>query len=444
MKRPWVFILVAAASATAAAADGTFDRGAWTHLAGIDLPSDGKQGGYAELALTPEVFDLARPDLADLRVVSGKGTETAYALRAAEGREERIPVEASLVNPGCIPGQSASVTADFGKKVLKNRVEIYMQGTNFRRAVLLEGSDDGAAWQVVQAGVFLFRVTGEAGSGAFFDKNFVALPPNDQRYLRVTVSNGQGDPDCMTVSGVKAWQVTREPPETAAVPVTLTRSAEKGNLTRLSLDAGLRNLPLYALTLKVSGADFYRTLRVSGRNETVTVVKKTAEGDAKRAQEVEVPWTPLTSSVVYRFTSGTEVEESVSVFLGDGRFRYLRVDIENGSDKPLDIEGATLDRLVYRLGFKAEPGEVYKLYAGKPDAAAPSYDIVHFVDKLRAEGARAATLGKLVPNPDRTVAAVQAPFSERHKGILWGALIAVVAVLSILVYRMTRRQPPAG
>jgi len=422
----------------------TFDRGAYTHAAKIDLPSDGKQEGYAELALPPEVFDLARPDLADLRVVSDKGAETAYALRAAEGSEERIPVEASLVNPGCVTGQSASVTTDFGTKVLKNRIEITMQGTNFRRAVLLEGSDDGAAWQVVQAGVFLFRVSGEAGSGAFFDKNFVALPPNDQRYLRVTVSNGQGDPDCMTIGGVKAWKETREPPETAAVPVTLTRGAEKGNLTRLSLDAGLRNLPLHALTLKVSGADFYRTIRVSGRNETVTVVKKTAEGDAMRAQEVEVPWTPLTSSVVYRFTSGTEVEESVSVFLGDGRFRYLRVDVENGSDKPLDIEGVTLDRIVYRLGFKSEPGAAYSLYVGKPDAAAPAYDIVHFVDKLRTEGARAATLGKLVPNPDRSIAAVQAPFSERHKWILWGALIAVVAVLSILIYRITRKRPPAG
>jgi hypothetical protein len=257
--------------------------------------------GVVEFALEPEVYDLSRADLADLRITDGAGVELGYVVRTSSGTSTTEPVASRLYNRTYVPRKQSSVTADFGGRILKNRIEIRTPGDDFRRKVMIEGSDDGEEWRTVLQSAFLFKVSGGGGQ-AGYEKNDAHFPDNDQRYLRITVHNGQDDPERVEIEDIKAMRSVSEPPETLPVPVAgLDRAEnEKEKATLITLDIQFRHLPLYDLTLDFGDANFFRRVSVLGRNAVSRVVKTPVEEAHAREKTVEEPWVPIASGVVYR------------------------------------------------------------------------------------------------------------------------------------------------
>jgi len=417
-------------------------RAEWSHLARIEV-SKMRDKGVVEFALTPEVHDLAQPDLSDLRVVTDAGDEVAYVTRVAERKEQSLPLGVRLYNRTYIPGKQSSVTVDFGAKVLKNRIQVVTPGTNFRRQVLVEGSDDGTSWQKVREGAFLFRV-GADQTREGYDKDSVSLPENDQRYLRVTVCNGPDDPKQVEVQDVRAWQqVVVTPLETFPVGITSREVVEnaKNKTTEITLDLSYRNLPLHEMALRFTDADFYRHVGLSGRNVKERIVKAPVEDSPELEKKVEEPWTGIAGGTIYRYSSGGSADELLALNLQGARYRYLLVQIENRDDPPLHLDGVQATRLAYYLAFPPKGPGGYSLYFGNPRASRPSYDIEHYADRVRKQGVLLLNLGKVIPNPAYTQAEKVVPWSEQHKAIIWIALLAGAAVLLLLVYRMAKSVP---
>ncbi|MFH1438408.1 MAG: DUF3999 family protein [Pseudomonadota bacterium] len=416
----------------------------WSHTAAIT--PQGETSGLVSFPLSLEVFDLARPDLADLRVLSGAGDETGYIVQVDRGWEKKKPVPVELYNRTCLPGQQSSVTASFGEKILKNRIEIITPGKNFRRAVTVEGSDDGDIWHKVKEGVFLFNVTGGEGeSVAGYDKNYVDIPDNNQPLLRITVFNAPDDPERIEIEAVHAWHYESKPARTVKVQAAVGIAVTEKSVTTLSVDLGLRNVPLAELTLRFSEDNFYRAVTVLGRNRETRVQKTRREGGKESEKIVEEPWERLGSGVIYSFVYSGVVEASNTLKLDGKKTRYLRVQIENRDDKPLSLQEIEVRRLAYFIEFKAQKGRAFTLYLGNAEARSPDYDFVHFVDRLRLEGVTPAKLSAPSANPAYALPEEQIPLSEQHKGIIWVALLAMLAVLAVLIYRLARKPPdPSG
>ena len=433
-------VLVAANRAYSNTA-GTSD---WPQRASIQIGTMPRQG-VVEFALTPAVFDLAREDLADLRVAAETGEEAPYVLRAAEDKTESVRLEVRLYNRTYISGKQSSVTVDFGSKVLKNRIEVETPGMDFRRRVLVEGSDDGQSWQKVREGAFLFRI-GAHAAGWKYDKSLVALPENDQRYLRVTVYNAPDDPQRVEIQDVRTWRRVHEPAQSAPVPLLSVQveENEKEHATDIVLDLGCRNLPLHELTLKFADANFFRPVRVEGRNREERVIQTRAEDGPPREKVVEEPWHLIKKGVLYRYSSGASPDESLTVPLRGARQRYLRVRIQNADDPPLSFDGASVTRLLYHVAFQPKCEGPYALYFGDSRARPPRYDIVHYIGRLRDEGTAGAALGQVTANPDFRREEARVPWGERHKWVIWIALLAALAVLGLLVYRQAKTAPQSA
>jgi hypothetical protein len=352
------------------------------------------------------------------------------------------------------PKKGGSYALCFGEKALKNRVEIVTTGTRFRREVLLEGSDDGAGWGVVREGAFLFKIPrGPEGEG--YDKSVVAMPDNDQRYLRITVSAEPEGPPLVEVKDVKAWLLVREPPETAPVPVLESEVVEdeKERATYVTLDLGHRNLPLHEVRLAFRGGEFFRHVSVSGRNAKELVVPRRMEDGSVVEKRTEAPWTDIASGVVYRWSARRRpsgfgalataggAEEALSLDLEGAQYRYLRVRVENRDDPPLAFSGASVSRLVQHVAFWSKGAGPWRLYVGNPGARRPRYDLADYAARLRAEGVRRSRLGAVGENPAYGRAERPVPWSERHRWLLWAALVAIGAVLALLVYRQAKTGP---
>ncbi len=422
----------------AAPARGDFDPSAWEYRGGVSVPPGAAAAGLVELDLPPEVLDRARPDLSDLRLVGEDGKEIPYVIEDARPAGAGEESAARLYNRAFREGRSSSATADLGAKVRKNRVRVVTAGEDFRRGVEVEGSDDGSSWRTLVRGALLFRV-GPSG-GAEYEKDAVAVPENDLRYLRVTVHNGPGDPGRVEISDIL---VRREPPPPSpARPVPLAGSyvEQTGNRTLLEFDLGFRHLPLRELKLSFSELNYFRRLRLSGRQEKTRIVKSAVEDAKPLEREVPEDWRPISSGAVYRYAGAEGGEESPAVDLASAGCRYLRVEILNGDDPPLSFTGAEVSRAERRIRFPAPPGEGAFLYFGNPSARSPRYDLSHYADRLAGRGTAAAALESPSANPAFAPPRPLLPWSERHRLVVWLALLAGVAVLGFLILSQFRRR----
>jgi hypothetical protein len=423
---------------------GDLDTADWALTAPIEMPR-GTVRPVAEFTLSPEILGVTRPGFADLRIVSRDSDEVAFQARTSAGSVHKVPTEAKLYNRAFIPDRETSVTLDFGSKFLKNHLQVKTPGTNFRRRVSIEGSDDGEAWQTIREGAFLFRVQRPDRETDSYESNVVSFPDNDLRFLRVTVLNGEDDRGVLPIEGVQAWKQIREPAETTQVAVVSVHTERVKKDSEITLDLGYPNLRLHELELTFADPNFFRRISVWGRNQASTVVRRVVEDSPALERTVPVPWEIITSGAVHRFSGEKEQEESRRISLNGSSFRYLLVRIENGNDPPLGFETAQVTRLVQRVTFAATKEGMYSLYTGNSRVLAPQYDIGHYLGRLRNQGVTEAIVGRLVPNPLHKPSSRQIPWSEQHKELLWLVLVAMAGILGVLVYRMARgagRQQP--
>jgi hypothetical protein len=88
--------------------------------------------------------------------------------------------------------------------------------------------------------------------------------------------------------------------------------------------------------------------------------------------------------------------------------------------------------------FDPQGKTVLKLYYGDERLSAPVYDYARFfrLDALPA----VAQLGSGAHNPEYAGRADERPWSERHMGILWAAMILAVVALAALAVRGMRSE----
>ncbi len=111
--------------------------------------------------------------------------------------------------------------------------------------------------------------------------------------------------------------------------------------------------------------------------------------------------------------------------------------IDNGDDTPLALQSVRLEMLERTLCFDATPGANYTVYYGDPALAAPRYDYATlFTPEVNA--ARAA-LGPEKDNPDYRPRPDERPFTEKHPGLLWAALVLVVVLLGGIALRSAKQ-----
>jgi hypothetical protein len=376
--------------------------------------------GLAAVRLDRHVYEAARSDLGDLRVLDPQGEPVPYALdRGLPGPQpESRP---RVRNRGFVGRGSATAVLDFGEKTSKERLALRLSGHNFRRRVSVEGSDDGRDWTMLTDQGWVFAIPGP--EAARYET--VALPQNDFALLRVTVHPGPRERERVLIE--EAWLPAgeRRARRVEALEPRWSRADEpRSRETWITLDLGARHQPYRAVEVEVEDERFFREARLDvredpplGRSDTIAPPER---------------WIPAGRGVVYRLEDDGESRECLRVE-ASGRARALRLRLRNRDDRPLRVAGVSVVVPVERLLFEAPREGAYTLTYGAAELGAPTYDLPRTLDE--DPEAVAAGLG---PPIRREVVADVLPWTERHPVLLWVGLLLVVAVLGALTWRALR------
>jgi hypothetical protein len=160
------------------------------------------------------------------------------------------------------------------------------------------------------------------------------------------------------------------------VPTVVSLGEEKGK-SRWELTLPFDRLPITHVECRVSDRLFQRTFAVY---ETI----EDSRGETYRQVLAQYPWSRAGGA-------GTD-RRALALSRGPQK-RRLVVEVENGDNAPLALDGFKVYYRTWRLVFKASPGADMFLFYGNPKAAWPQYDLSLVAGEALSAAQSEATLG---------------------------------------------------
>ena len=405
----------------------------WQYRAEVTIEQGADE--YGRLTLTPDVYNVARRDLGDIRLVNAGGEQIPYVLAEPRDTVRGQTYEPAVINRSTNAQRAALITLDFGDKTTKNSIEVVTAGNNFRRAVKVEGSNDNIEFFTLVEQAYVFAVS--------FDRRFeqVDLPVNDYRYLRIAVSPMETEQDSPVIGAVKASRT--EPGRAEHQPVKMMlvgqREDDKNRSSIFLYDLAYRSLPVTEIELDVADDFFYRYVTVEGRDAATQKVRIDSEDSRQRFREVEVSWERIIGDAIYRYIGPDgQKRERLVLHVPPGRrvHRYLKVEIQNYDDKPILLKSASANMMAHEIVFESKNSAPLLLYVGSGSMGMPQYDLKQRLSDPLRVSARTARLGSITGNPlfkqteERPVS-----WTEKHKALLLTVMVGVVLVLGGFIFR---------
>jgi len=405
--------LVAAASALAAggaalAFDVTTLKQARA-IDGVDAP------GFYRVEIDPALYRKSLNDaapLADLRIAGPDGREVPYLLRDVPVVEPPTQHAVRLVDPVRLKDGGVQAVFDLGRAGLKHdRVILDVDGATFFRKTRIEVSQDEKEWKLIADGGFIYRVATSAGPSAVTSLRY---PTSDARYLRVTILPGLETVTAIT-GGRVAWAPVAAEPPLRTLALGAGARVEENKKTFVTFDLGEPGLPVSGLRLAVTTPRFERRVAVTATN-------------------FQGYWAPVTGGWIW--------PEGTHLGFAPTRKRHLRVEIDNGDDAPLALDGAQAEWRAEELVFRADAAGPHTLYVGGA-LSAPQYDLAAVLAREAAPSIATARFGAFRDN-DRFGKGAPKPeaWSEKNRMLIAVLLGAVLAVLALWTFRLLRRAKP--
>ena len=379
----------------------------FTNVRDIRISQAGAQNYFV---VDEEIWIRAHPDLADLRIYDGE-SQVQYALSEQRGRTSSQEAAAKILNLGSVGGRTEfdldMFDGNTGQIGEYDRIRLNLDAKDFVVTASVAGSNElGAkmATQLPPATLYDFTRE-ELGSNPV-----LKLPPSSFRYLHVKLSAGISPAQ---VKGASIYNLQ----ETKAVWTGVGSCRAPSQIARTTVISC--NAPLHVPVDRVrfhvdpKQVNFRRAIVISDASDhyygthEITRVRMNRAGTTVVSEEMDVP-----------------IEDR-----GSGQ---LMITVDNGDNPPLAISGQLLS-VERRLYFETQGKSLLRLYYGDDKLQSPVYDYARF---FKADPAAVkAEVGPGSHNPAYRGRPDDRPWSERHKAILWLAMLLAVVVLAGLAIR---------
>jgi hypothetical protein len=393
----------------------------WSHFRAIEAGSDLLPGDLWSVPVPEDLYEHARSDLADLRVVDESGSEVGFVV-VVPGREPAAEWRSlEMSDAGFVADQYSQVVADTGgDESIHNAIEVTLAPTDDEIFVWAEvaASDDRKSWRIVRQRAPLFRFEDERlPSRDLSGPVTISYPRTRDRWLRLRLLDGSRE---IQVGRLRVAERTENDVPRQAVRHGLAlRSGTPAGESCWETDGVLPLIPITGVRFETSREELHRPVIVSSSEDGKT-------------------WEEVGRGHIYRFASvegeghdgspdeGAAESESLEIELREATAPYWQVTVMDRGDPAIDDLEVRLLRHRRSIVFRSESDGPHRLLYGNHLAEAPEYELVQLT--TRDELAAAVEL-YLAREQSNEAYLSPEPFSERHPVILWMALgLAVVVV----------------
>ncbi len=381
------------------------------------------------IVVDQDLWEHSRADLSDVRLYDG-GSQVPYALRKQSGGVLSLEQEARILNLGTVVGKT-EFDIDAGALEEYDRIRLRLSARNFVATAKISGKHSANEAHAVHIGQStLYDFTREN-----LGSNFVLqIPPSSFPFLHVQLSSG------IKPEQVKSAAISDLSEKRAQwVPAGVCRVGSAPALGQFEVPqrhaswyrcAFSSAVPIDRLMFQVGEAqiNFRRDVRVF--SEGAPAPGENTGGN--KQPDFGLVLTGEISRIKTRREGKNIVSENLALSLPEARAKELAIEIGNGDDAPLSLTVLPFS-MARRIYFDPAGRASIRLYSGDEKLGPPTYDYAKFFHEDAS--AVEAHLGPASENPAFTGRPDERPWSEQHKGILWIAMLAAVAVLALLAIR---------
>jgi hypothetical protein len=400
------------------AADGSLST--WQFFA--ELNHAGASPGIYTVTVPLQVLDKSQADLADIRLIDSSQHEVPYALRIRRDIDQLREVTATAFNQSS-KGTTTEISLDLGENpVVHNEVKVDTSGSNFRRRVEVEGSDNGKDWKLLKTGDLVFRFQSQNST---VESDRVSYPVSRYRFLHVRVfADDLTDKIAPSITQLQVSMSAREKGEltswTASISGPQLFRNQGAPASSWTIDLGYA-VPCSHLMLNIDQPSFSRPFQLDAIDDPQNP-RLLASGELIR--RLDEPKKPLTI-----------------VLDSEDRVRKLRLLVTDYNNETLRIESidaaAPARQLMFELTNPAN--QPLRAYFGNPQATAPHYDFEKDVSTKLSASANVlqAQLEGVEANPDYKPEPL--PLTERVPWLIYLVLSASSVALALVLISLARK-----
>lgn len=393
--------------------------------------------GFYNIVLRPEIGAKLQDSYSDIRILNEKNEEIPFIQKREEPnfsntRFKEYPIVSNkIINQCC----TKLTIENVGQKAINN-ICFVLKNSDAVKVNQISGSDDGVTWFAVKQFDVFYDNYSETDTKVL---TYVHFPLTDYLYYSFDITDrGYWDE--------KNW-AHWENSSRWSYPVNVLKVGfyetflEEGKYTPVPAPIfEQQNNPEEKKTyIKVSFNDKYSVNRIrfnfSGPRyykRTITLATKVV-GKKKRADRYD----PIATLEVNSFS----LNEFDFDFFREKEFYIL---IENDDNRPLQLEGIETWQLTRYMKTYLEKGHQYRLVYSDSVSTAPVYDLNYFVDSIPKVLPTLFVLeSKRIESPVVAAAEEQISWYE-NKVFVWGAIIALIALLSFMSWKMLGEMKGSG
>jgi Protein of unknown function (DUF3999) len=384
----------------------------------VEISTNGSAGLH-QFTVPLEVMGKGRDDLGDLRLFDANNHETPYAIRIRKDVSEEREFGAQVFNEVTV-GSATEATIDLGSNPREhNQVQLQTAGTDFRRRVVIEGSDSASQWRTLNADGVIFRFQ---SAGRTVESNDISYPTSRYRYVRVRVGSDElSDDDPPDIIGVGVKMAVHDQGRLTTwdvmVPSYELNRNQGAHAASWTVDFGSR-VPCDRLTLTIADESFYRPFEVEVADD---------------------PQNPrLIANGYLSRRAGEEPKPITITFDQEEHVQKLRLQITDYSNPTLTIENIEASAPARELVFQlSQPQSApLRLYSGNAKIAEPHYDFEKELrEKLKTTPSE-ASVSSVLRNPAYVPEPL--PFTERLPWLIYLVLAGSSLALGWILLSLAR------
>jgi hypothetical protein len=366
------------------------------------------------LVVDEEIWQHANPDLSDLRLYDG-GAQIGYAVSEQRPGVSSQESEARILNLGAADGNT-EFDLDVGDTAEYDRVRLRLDAKDSVATAFVSGKNSLSEKGSTDLGSSsLYDFTREAlGSNSV-----LKLPTTSFRYLHVRIAPEANVP-AKDVKAAAVYNLRQQKARWTKFGSCATPQ-QLGHSTVIQCEIP-PHVPLDRIEFQIAPqqVNFRRVVSIENAKG-----QQIAAGEITRVR------------ITRGGTSVTSEELAINIY--ERPEEHFKITVQNGDNPPLNVAGVQPLSIERRMYFDPGGRTTARLYYGDSKLAAPVYDYTKF---FRADPVAAqAELGPGMHNAAYVGRPDDRPWSERHKALLWIAMLLAIAVLAVLALRGFKSQP---